>query len=173
MKSLSASFVLGKASAGNANIEHNNREYIADNIDPNRMHHNITYANQYVGHAYEELFSEAVAEYNLKQKQPCRRIRDYFTHISDGNREEPYYEVVVQFGDMKSAGVGTPAGELATKMLDEYMQSFQQRNPNLHVFSAHLHLDEASPHLHIDFIPRIIYLRGVFYGQNFNFETPV
>ena len=38
-------------------------------------------------------------------------------------------------------------------MLDEYMQSFQQRNPTLRVFSAHLHMDEATPHLHIDFIP--------------------
>lgn len=27
------------------------------------------------------------------------------------------------------------------------------RNPNLYVFSAHLHLDEETPHLHIDFVP--------------------
>ena len=33
------------------------------------------------------------------------------------------------------------------------MRTFQERNPNLHVFSAHLHMDEATPHLHIDFIP--------------------
>ena len=44
-------------------------------------------------------------------------------------------------------------GQLARQMLDEYMQSFQQRNPTLRVFSAHLHMDEATPHLHIDFIP--------------------
>ena len=35
------------------------------------------------------------------------------------------------------------------------MQGFQARNPNLHVFSAHMHLDEATPHLHIDFVPFI------------------
>lgn len=38
-------------------------------------------------------------------------------------------------------------------MLDEYYQGFQERNTNLRVFSAHLHMDEATPHLHIDFVP--------------------
>ncbi len=33
------------------------------------------------------------------------------------------------------------------------MHDFEKRNPNLRVFSAHLHMDEATPHLHIDFIP--------------------
>jgi hypothetical protein len=103
--------------------------------------------------AYDELFSESVAEYNSRQKQPCRRIKDYFEKIESGNREEPYYELVIQFGDMKSAGVGTPNGEKAKKMLDDYVGLFIQRNPNLHVFSAVCHLDEASPHCHINFIP--------------------
>lgn len=44
-------------------------------------------------------------------------------------------------------------GQLAAKVLDEYMKDFQNRNPNLHLFSAHLHMDEATPHLHIDFVP--------------------
>lgn len=44
-------------------------------------------------------------------------------------------------------------GQLAAKVLDEYMKNFQQRNPNMRVFSAHLHMDEATPHLHIDFVP--------------------
>jgi hypothetical protein len=38
-------------------------------------------------------------------------------------------------------------------MLDEFMQKFQERNPYLKVFSAHLHMDETTPHLHVDFIP--------------------
>lgn len=33
------------------------------------------------------------------------------------------------------------------------MKEFQNRNPNMRVFSAHLHMDEATPHLHIDFVP--------------------
>ena len=153
MKSLSTSFVLGKASTGNANIEHNNREIIASNVDPSRICDNVTYVRQNVEETYAELFSEAVTEYNLKQKQPCRRIHNYFNHICVGKREEPYYEVVVQFGSMKEAAVGSPNGELAKKMLDEYARGFQARNPNLRVFNLCQHLDEASPHLHINFVP--------------------
>lgn len=44
-------------------------------------------------------------------------------------------------------------GQLAKRILDEYYQGFQARNQNLCVFSAHLHMDEATPHLHIDFVP--------------------
>ena len=44
-------------------------------------------------------------------------------------------------------------GQLAAAVLDEYMRGFQERNPQLRVFSAHLHMDEATPHLHIDFVP--------------------
>lgn len=33
------------------------------------------------------------------------------------------------------------------------MADFQKRNHTLYVFSAHLHMDEATPHLHIDFVP--------------------
>lgn len=44
-------------------------------------------------------------------------------------------------------------GQLAKQILDEYYRGFQARNPNLCVFSAHLHMDEATPHLHIDFVP--------------------
>ena len=50
-------------------------------------------------------------------------------------------------------GAETEEGRLAAKILDEYMKDFQKRNPTLRVFSAHLHMDEATPHLHIDFIP--------------------
>ena len=44
-------------------------------------------------------------------------------------------------------------GQLAAKVLDKYMWDFQRRNPTLRVFSAYLHMDEATPHLHIDFVP--------------------
>ena len=44
-------------------------------------------------------------------------------------------------------------GALAKEILDKFYHSFLERNPQLHVYSAHLHMDEATPHLHIDFIP--------------------
>jgi hypothetical protein len=153
MSALSMSFTLGKVSTGSANLEHNNREFFADNVDVTRIKDNVIYANQDVREAYDELFGDALKAYNAKQKQPCRRIHDYYEHIFEGSREEAFYELVVQFGDMKTAGVGSENGEIAKKMLDDYMRGFKERNKNLHIFSGNLHMDEASPHLHIVFIP--------------------
>ena len=156
MSQLSISFTLGKASeASRANIAHNNRCFLAKNIDPKKSGKNIDYKLQSLEDAYQELFSAAIEEYNAAQKIPCRRIRDYLSHISEGKREEAFYEIVVQFGDYKSAF--DPCINLP-EMLDEYMKGFQARNPNLHVFNAVMHLDEVSPHLHIDFVP--FYTKG-------------
>lgn len=35
------------------------------------------------------------------------------------------------------------------------MKNFQKRNPYLHAFSAHLHMDEETPHVHVDFVPAV------------------
>lgn len=159
MEQFSISLTLGKASDPHgANLAHNNRSFAAANIDPARTPENIVFEKTHVLFAYESLFSEALEAYNAKQKKPCRRIHDYYTHIANGKREEPFYEIVVQFGDCKTAPCGSPRGEIAKEMLIEYMQAFQRRNPNLHVFNAVLHMDEASPHLHIDFVP--FYTKG-------------
>ena len=154
MDAYSISFTLGKASNPHgANLRHNNRKFLAPNIDPSRTEQNVTYVRQDVRDAYHQLFDQAVADYNARQKQPCRRISDYYEHIASGKREEAFYEIVIQFGDMQSAPCGSQRGDIVTQMLDEYMKEFQQRNPNLHVFNAVLHLDEASPHIHINFVP--------------------
>lgn len=154
MKGFSISFTLGKASSVHGgNVEHNNRDFIAKNVDSSKTKENILYKAQDIEAAYHELFDAAVAEYNSKKSRPSRRINDYYEHIRDGRREEVFYETIVQFGSVHDAPCGSERGEAAKKMLDDYMKSFQKRNPNLHVFNAVLHMDEASPHLHIDFIP--------------------
>lgn len=53
-----------------------------------------------------------------------------------------------------------PDFQLVAKCLKEYMNGFQKRNPNFYVFNAVLHMDEATPHLHIDYIPIGHYKRG-------------
>ncbi len=92
-------------------------------------------------------------EYNAKQAQKSRRISDYYEHVLKSAKGKPFYEVVVQFGDVESCGLGSENWEKAKLMLDDYMRNFEERNPNLKVFNAVLHLDESTPHLHIDFIP--------------------
>lgn len=154
MKQLSISFTLGKASVQHgANIDHNNREFLAKNIDRSRTQENITYVRQDVRKAYDELFEKSVEEYNAKQKRNDRKISDYYQHIVDSKREEAFYEIVVQFGDVNTAACKSENGKITQQMLDEYIRNFQKRNPNLYIFNAVLHMDEATPHLHIDFIP--------------------
>ena len=134
-------------------IEHNNRSFIAKNVVRERIPDNITYKKQNIREFYSELFGEALAEYNSRMKRRDRIIPDYYEHIRKGKQEKTFEEIVVQFGDINDCSVGSENGELAKQMLDEYMRGFETRNPNLKVFNAVMHLDEATPHLHIDFVP--------------------
>ena len=142
------SFMTGKGS-----VNHNSRKFHAKNTDPERSYLNVKYCNENVKDVYHELFDEALARYNEKQSRSDRQIEDYYEKIRSGKQEKPFHEIILQIGDKDNMGAKTENGQLAAKVLDKYMQDFQQRNPTLRVFSAYLHMDEASPHLHIDFVP--------------------
>ena len=142
------SFMTGKGS-----VNHNSRKFHAKNTDPGRSFLNVEYCNENIKDVYHELFDEALARYNEKQTRNDRRIDDYYEKIRSGKQEKPFHEIILQIGDKDNMGAKTENGQLAAKVLDKYMQDFQQRNPTLRVFSAYLHMDEASPHLHIDFVP--------------------
>ena len=141
------------AMVGKGSITHNNRDFIAENVDGERTKNNITYCNEKIQDVYHELFDEALQKYNEKQTRSDRVIADYYEKIRTGKQEKPFHEIILQIGDKDTMGAETENGELAKKILDRYMHDFEKRNPNLRVFSAHLHMDEARPHLHIDFIP--------------------
>jgi hypothetical protein len=102
---------------------------------------------------YHELFDEALQRFNAKQKRADRCIDDYYEKIRTGKQEKLFYEVIFQVGNKDDMAADSEDGQLAASMLNEFMQGFQERNPYLRVFSAHLHMDEATPHLHVDFIP--------------------
>lgn len=138
---------------GKGVLNHNNRKFIADNVDKNRTKDNIEYENISLENAYHHLFDEALKRYNDRQKRSDRKIKSYLEHIQKGKQEKPFYEIIVQVGNKNDMGVNTHNKDLSKAILDEYMKEFQKRNPNLYVFNAHLHMDEATPHLHIDFIP--------------------
>ena len=142
------SFMTGKGS-----VNHNSRKFHAKNTDPERSYLNVEYCNENIKDVYHELFDEALARYNEKQTRNDRRIDDYYEKIRSGKQEKPFHEIILQIGDRETMGAETEEGRLAAKILDEYMEDFQRRNPTLRVFSAHLHMDEATPHLHIDFVP--------------------
>lgn len=138
---------------GKGLVSHNSRKFHAKNTDPERSCWNVEYYNESIRTVYHELFDDALARYNTKQTRMDRRIDDYYEKIRSGRQEKTFHEIIVQIGDKDNMGAKTENGRLAAKVLDEYMRDFQRRNPVLRVFSAYLHMDEATPHLHIDFIP--------------------
>lgn len=142
------SVMLGKGS-----VNHNSRQFKATNIDAERTQLNISYCNMPIKDVYHELFDEALLRYNAKQKRAGRCINDYYEKIRTGKQEKLFYEVIFQVGNKENMAAESEDGQLAAKVLDDFMQSFQNRNPHLKVFSAHLHMDEATPHLHVDFVP--------------------
>lgn len=166
MKEKRISFGQGKGS-----IAHNNREFVADNVDVFRTPDNITFVCQPIGEAYDLLFKESTERYNAKQKRNDRKVHDsYYEHLfgvkpcntvrTASDKRKSFYEDIVQIGKMEDSGYGTEDFQFMADCLEEYMKEFQNRNPNFYVFNAVLHMDEATPHLHIDYIPVGHYKRG-------------
>ncbi len=144
----SISIELGKGA-----LKHNSRIFNTSNTNPERSHLNKEYINDDIKNVYQELFDEAVERYNSKQTRNDRKVKNYYEKICNGKQEKPFHEIVVQIGNKNDFGIDKQTAEVAEKALDDYVSTFQKRNPYLRVFSAHMHLDEATPHLHIDFVP--------------------
>lgn len=139
---------------------HNRRDYekigkeFPDNIDQNLTEQNITIVDKDIREAYQEFFGEALQEYNQKQKRADRKIEDYYEHISKSkNGEKLFYEDVLQWGKKEDFQDNPELKEIAKECLKEYAETFEKRNPNLKLIGAYIHMDEVSPHLHLDYVP--------------------
>lgn len=144
---------------GKGSQMHNRREYekygkpTPDNIDVSKSHENITLVDKDIKEAYREIFGEALDKYNAKQKRADRKIEDYCDHIKKSkNGEKLFYEDVVQWGS-KDDFQNPQTRERAKEALVKYVEGFEERNPNLKLIGAYIHMDEASPHLHLDYVP--------------------
>lgn len=166
MKEKRISFCQGKGS-----LTHNNRDFIAENVDRSRMRDNYTFIRKDIGCVYEHLFVESTKRYNAKQKRNDRKIYGTYYEslfhqkpsnsvVTAADKRKSFYEDVVQIGKKEDSGVDTEDAQLVASCLKEYMAGYQQRNLNFVVFNAVLHMDEATPHLHIDYIPVGHYKRG-------------
>ena len=143
------------AMIGKGSVNHNTRAFTAKNVDKNRSADNVEFCQEDIKQVYHKLFDEARERYNAKQKRKDRMIDNYYEKIRRGKQEKLFHEVIFQIGNKDDMSSDTVEGETAAKILDEYMKDFQQRNPTLRVFNCYLHMDEATPHLHIDFVPYI------------------
>ena len=145
---------------GKGHLTHNNREFVCNNVVPERTAWNRIYIQEPLKDAYEKCFGQALRDYNAAQKRKDRQKDDYLKEIENsGNKEKAFYENIVQIGKKTDTPVTDENGELteeakaAIEVLDCYAKTFQERNPNLYLFNCVMHLDEATPHLHIDYIP--------------------
>ena len=140
---------------GKGSLNHNSREFYASNVDPNRSHLNIEFCREDIRDVYHELFDDAQERFNAKQTRNDRHIDNYYEKICSSKQEKPFHEIVLQIGNKDDTGIHTELAETAKQCLIEYANGFQVRNPTLRVFWSHLHMDEATPHVHIDFVPYI------------------
>ncbi len=141
------------AMVGKGSVNHNSRKFKAANVNGERSYLNIDYCNEPIKIIYHDLFDDALKRYNDKQTRADRKIENYYEKIRSSKQEKPFHELILQVGDMENMSSVGENAILARTVLDEYFRGFQERNPSLRVFSAHLHMDEATPHLHIDFVP--------------------
>lgn len=141
------------AMVGDGSVNHNSRKFKAANVDGERTHLNVDYCNENIKKVYHKLFDEALKKYNDKQTRSDRKIKNYYDKTCNSKQEKPFHEIILQIGNKEDMGAESENGQLAKQVLDEYFRGFQERNPQLRVFSAHLHMDEATPHIHIDFVP--------------------
>ena len=138
---------------GRGSIRHNNREFTAANVDRERSAQNVVFVNENLKQVYHELFDEALETYNAGKKKTRDKIPDYYKHIQQSKQEKLFHEAIFQIGNLNDCGCGSEGGQRAAEALMEFAKTFQARNPHLRVFNMVLHMDEATPHLHVDFVP--------------------
>ena len=141
---------------GSGCIRHNNRNFIAKDslIDPNKTHENVILVKDEIQDVYHELFDHALAKYNetqISKHHPERQIENYYEHIEASRQEKSFHEIIIQIGNKDSM----PKQETSVSIMKEYLENFRKLNPHLRVFNAVIHLDETTPHMHIDYVPYI------------------
>ncbi|MED3127298.1 plasmid recombination protein, partial [Bacillus wiedmannii] len=87
-----------------------------------------------------------------KQKRNDRKIDDYYKHIQSSKKTSLQQEMIIQVGDLNNF-ISDDDYKKANEILLEWFKDFKKRNPNLKVYNAVIHNDEASPHMHLNFVP--------------------
>lgn len=134
---------------GSGDIRHNNRLFRPSNVDHSRTPDNITLIREDIQDAYHRLFDESVIKYNENQKRNDRKIKNYYDKIYRSKKEKPFYEFIAQVGNQGDQ----PDQKKCVEILEEFNQMLQKDYSNMKIFNSVIHVDESTPHIHIDFIP--------------------
>ena len=103
---------------------------------------------------YKEEFEESLKEFNAKQTRDDRKIKDYYSHISNDNKHDLACEIIIELGDKEYWD--TKDINFKKKMTSVYTKQVEDLEllvPNFKVASAIIHYDETSPHMHIVGVP--------------------
>lgn len=164
---MTMSFSKGKANE--TSIKHNNRSLNPNEFDFDRTGHKhinpeLTGLNEVLIHRdireiYSQEFGQAVEEYNAKQKRKDRRIKDYYSKIKNSKKTRTQYEFIIQIGNINDYRHDenretSQTWQTSKKILENYFDNFQKRNPNLIPYNAVIHMDEeGAPHMHLNVVP--------------------
>lgn len=148
-------YTIAVHNGSNVSREHNRRNPTVINKEPHINQNGDYEIWQDVNPrtAYEQLFGDAVADYNSRQKRSDRKIKDYYDDICHDKNKHVVYECIVGvYSDKDSDPLPL---SLNKKILEEYVRRWEERNPNLHLIGAYYHNDEQGkqPHLHLDYVP--------------------
>jgi len=157
MLEISGSF---RTSGKSTSISHNNRDVdyykktdkYHQHIQWERTSENITLEKKSIKEVYKELFDEDVEKYNSKQKRKDRKIDDYYFKVKNDGSLDLQREFIVQIGDKNLAEKYDIEDALIEKLTD-YHFWFKREFPDLKIYNSVIHLDEATPHLHINVVP--------------------
>lgn len=150
-----------RTSAKSTSISHNNRtvddplknDKYHKHIDWDKTDQNIVLVQRPIQDVYEENFGEAVEKYNAKQKRADRQVKNYFEKVKKDKTLDLQREFIVQFGDKEFCDLNSNARENFADKLIEYEKWFEQTFPDLKIYNAVIHMDEATPHLHMNVVP--------------------
>lgn len=152
-KRLSQSVSAGDPGGHRHNIEIEYRAGL-NNVDKSRSCYNVPLVDESLHAVYAELFGKAIEEYNERQSRADRRIGDYLQKIEASKQEKASYEMVVQVGNMQTNSAELPSNrDLSEKVYREFLSKLQRAMPQLRIYQAVIHNDEATPHLHIAYVP--------------------
>lgn len=103
---------------------------------------------------YKDEFEEARLEYNSRQVRGDRKIKDYFTHVSNNTKNDLACEIIIELGDMEFWNTkDINYKKKMTIVFEEQVKSLEKLVPDFRIASAIIHYDETSPHLHIIGVP--------------------
>ena len=175
-KKLSFSF---SSNMKNTSIKHNERTVADKNVLKDYGRHinwsktadNKILVSKNIKDVYKEVFQSSVDAYNKKQKRADRKIKNYFSKVKKSKNLDVQKEFIIQAGKMGQQLDSDPEKNerLQKQVLETYLDNFQKTYPQLHVYSAVIHVDEKSPHMHMAVVPEATgYKRGVSKQPSFS-----